>query len=251
MRAGDSNSEAQLHRGVFATTHWSVVLAAGEQNTPESAEALEQLCRTYWYPIYVYVRHRGYSPEDTQDLTQQFFQRFLEKGAFSAANPARGRFRTFLLTSLQHFLADDWKHAHRAKRGGWAIEVPVEAAEAEVQGVTELTDAMTPERLYEEHWAITLLDGVLERVHEDYRRAGKERLFERLRNFVWGPASCESYAGPAKDLGLAEGTLRVAVHHLRKQYREQLRAEVAHTVSEPGEVDEELRYLITVVGKAS
>jgi len=236
---------------LFATTHWSVVLAAGEQNTPQSAEALERLCSTYWYPLYAYVRRRGYSPEDAQDLTQQFFARLIEKRIVSFADPARGRFRTFLLKSLQHFLADDWKRAHRAKRGGGAFEVPLDAAVAEARFAAELTETMTPERAYEEHWAMTLLEQVLERMHADYTRAGKERLFEALQDFLWGPDPSVSYAVLAKDLGLTEGALRGAVHRLREHYRERLRAEVAHTVSAPSEVDEELHYLISVIGAAS
>jgi RNA polymerase sigma-70 factor (ECF subfamily) len=228
-----------------------VVLAAGEQNTPQSAEALERLCRTYWYPLYAYVRRRGYSHEDAQDLTQEFFARFLEKGSFSLADPARGRFRTFLLKSLQHFLADDWKREHRAKRGGGTFEIPLDSLEAESRYAAELTDTMTPERAYEERWAATLIEHVLEQMRQDCNRAGKERLFQALEDFLWGPAPSRSYAVLAKDLGLTEVALRAAVHRLREQYRERLRAEVAHTVSEPGEVNAELRYLISVIRTAS
>jgi len=232
---------------LFATTHWSVVLAAGDGDTPQSAAALEQLCRTYWYPLYVYVRRRGYGVEDAQDLTQQFFAGFLAKESFSLADPARGRFRTFLLKSLQHFLADDWKRAHRARRGGGAFQLPLDEATAETRYAAELTDTMTPERAYEQRWAMTLLEQVLARMREDYGRAGKTRLFEALQDFLWGPDASVSYGVLATELEMTEGALRVAVHRLREHYRERLRAEVAHTVSEPGEVDAELHYLISVI----
>lgn len=251
MRTEEPNSEPQAHRGVFATTHWSVVLAAGEKNAPQSAEALERLCSGYWYPLYTFVRRRGYSPEDAQDLTQQFFGRFLERSSFSLADPARGRFRTFLLVSLQHFLADEWKRAHRAKRGGGTFQVPLDGLLAEKRYAAEVTDVMTPERAYEEHWAMTLLEQVLEHMHQDYARAGKERLFEALQDFLWGADPPLSYAALAKDLGLTEVALRAAVHRLREDYRERLRAEVAHTVNEPGEVDAELHYLIGIIAAAS
>ncbi len=241
------NPGAGAEGGVFATTHWSVVLAAGEQDSPASAVALEQLCRTYWYPLYLYIRRRGYSPENTQDLTQEFLARFIEKRSFSRADPARGHFRSFLLKSLQHFLADEWKRAHRVKRGGGTVEVPLDGVTAEARYAAELTDTLTPERAYEERWALTLLEQVLERMRADYTRAGKQQLFEMLQDFLWGPDPAVSSAGLAKGLGLTEGALRAAVHRLRENYRERLRAEVAHTVSTPSEIEPELRYLISVM----
>jgi DNA-directed RNA polymerase specialized sigma24 family protein len=221
------------------------VLAAAGQNTAQSAGALETLCRTYWYPLYAYVRRRGYAPEDAQDLTQQFFGRFLEKGSFGQADPARGRFRTFLLKSLQHFLADDWKRAHRVKRGGGTFEVPLDGVAAETRLAGEPRETMTPERAYEEHWAMTLLEHVLERMREDYTRAGKGRLFAALEDFLWERHPPMRSAALAKDLGLTEAALYAAVHRLREHYRERLRAEVAHTVDQPDQVDDELRYLIS------
>ncbi len=247
MRTEEPDSEPQAHGGVFATTHWSVVLAAGEENTPQSAAALEQLCRAYWYPLYGYVRRRGYSPEDAQDLTQEFFGRFIERESFSLADPARGRFRTFLLKSLQNFLTDDWKRVHRAKRGGSAFVLPLDGGAAGGRQLDELTEKLTPERAYEERWALTLLEQVLARMREDYGRAGKAGLFEALQDLLWGAVASVTYAELAKQLAMTEGALRVAVHRLRADYRERLRAEVAHTVSDPGEVDAELRHLISVV----
>ncbi len=234
-------------QGLFRTTHWSLVLAAGQGGLGQAGEALEELCRTYWYPLYLYVRRRGYGPHDAQDLTQQFFARFLEKGSLNLADPARGRFRSFLLRSLQNSLADDWKRAHRAKRGGGAVELPLDGVAAEARYAAELTSPMTPERAYEQRWALTLLERVLGRMREDYARAGKARLFEALQDFLWGPEGSASYATLAQDLAMTEGALRVAVHRLREHYRERLRAEVANTVSDPTEVDAELRHLIQVI----
>jgi RNA polymerase sigma-70 factor (ECF subfamily) len=247
---GDGVEPSAKGSGLFTTTHWSVVLAAGQQDSPQASEALETLCRAYWYPLYLYVRRRGYGPEDAQDLTQDFFARFLEKGSFNLADPSRGRFRTFLLKSLQHFLADDWKRAHRAKRGGGTVELPLDGVVAEARYAAELTDTRSPERAYEQRWALTLLEQVLGRLREDYARVGKARLFEALQDFLWGPDGSVSYAALAQDLATTEGALRVAVHRLREHYRDRLRAEVAHTVSNPGEVDAELRYLIGVISGA-
>lgn len=244
----DGDEPAAREPGLFTTTHWSVVLAAGQADTAESIAALEELCRTYWYPLYVYVRRQGYGPHDAQDLTQHFFARFLEKGSIQRADPARGRFRSFLLRSLQNSLADDWRRAHRAKRGGGAVELSLDGVAAEARYTAELTTSMTPELAYEQRWALTLLERVLTRMREDYARIGKVRLFEALEDFLWGPDGSASYARLAQDLAMTEGALRVAVHRLREHYRERLRAEVAHTVSGPEEVDEELRHLIGVIG---
>jgi len=238
---------SSVGQGLFATTHWSVVLAAGQSADAQASAALEELCRTYWYPLYAYVRQRGHSPEDAQDLTQQFFARFLERGSFALADPARGRFRTFLLKSLQRFLTDEWKRGQRIKRGGGAFSLPLDTVTVEARYAAELTDTLTPERLYEERWALTLLEQVLNRMRKDYTGVGKAKLFESLQDLLWGADGSVSYDALAKDLAMAEGALRVAVHRLRADYRERLRAEVAHTVSDPGEVDAELRHLISVI----
>jgi RNA polymerase sigma factor (sigma-70 family) len=235
---------------LFATTHWSVVLSTADKDSPEAAAALEQLCRTYWFPLYAYVRRRGCCPEDAQDLTQQFFVRLIEKRILSFADPARGRFRTFLLKALEHFLTDDWRHARRTKRGGGAFEVPLDGGMAEARYAAELTDTMTPERVYEERWAMTLLERVLDRMREDYTRAGKQRLFESLQDFLWDPKPSVSCPVLASGLGLTPDAFYAAVHRLRAHYRERLRAEVAHTVGNPSEVDAELHYLIGVAGAA-
>ena len=230
--------------GLFTTTHWSVVLAARHEKSPQAAEALEKLCRTYWHPLYVYVRRRGYGPDDAQDLTQQFFALFLENERFGLADPDRGKFRSFLLKSVQNFLTDEWRRLHRAKRGGNAVRVPWNIEADEDAWAADLTDDLTPERAYERRWAMTLLEQVLSSLRTEYARAGKVRLFETLEDFLWGPDASISYPQIAAELSMTEGAVRVAVHRLREQYRERLRAEVAHTVDHPGGVDEELHYLI-------
>ncbi len=250
VRTEDSNSEPQAPGGVFATTHWSVVLAAGQQDTPQSAAALEQLCRTYWYPLYVYVRRRGYGPEDAEDLTQQFFAVLLQHEYFRLADPRRGRFRTFLLHALEHFLTNEWKRAQRIKRGGGATFLSLDAANGERRYALEPVTAATPERAYEHRWAITLLDQVLASLREEYTRGGKERLFGELASSLWGGDSSSgpgSYAVVGESLGMSQGAVRVAVHRLRKRYRELLKTEVAQTVATPEEVDEEVRCLIRAV----
>jgi RNA polymerase sigma-70 factor (ECF subfamily) len=224
-----------------------VVLAAGQQESPEAVAALENLCRTYWHPLYVYVRRRGYGPDDAQDLTQQFFALFLKNESFSLADPARGRFRTFLLKSVQHFLSDEWKREHRVKRGGDAVRISLDSRLAEERYRAELAEELTPERAYERRWAMTLLEQVLGVLREEYLQAGKGRLFDALQDFLWGLDASTSYGQIAESLGMSEGATRVAVHRLREHFREQLRAAVAHTVSHPAEVDEEIRYLIALM----
>jgi RNA polymerase sigma factor (sigma-70 family) len=249
VQAEESGSEPEARGGVFATTHWSVVLQAGDEQSPRAAGALEQLCRTYWYPLYLYVRRRGYRVEDAQDLTQQFFAHVLKKGSFGLANPARGKFRTFLLHSLQNFLANEWKKAHRIKRGGDITCFSLDATDAEHRYASEPAATMTPERAYEKRWAMTLLEQVLANLQQEYARAGSGRVFEELVDSLWGKDASISYAQIGERLSMTEGAIRGAMHRLRERYRERLRAEVAHTVADFCEVDGELRYLIAVVGQ--
>ncbi len=235
---------------LFATTHWSVVLATANRESPEAAAALERLSLTYWYPLYVYVRRRGYTPEDAQDLTQEFFALLLRKEYLQLADPRRGKFRTFLLHALEHFLINEWKRAQRAKRGGGATFLSLDAEQTERRYAREPTTTMTPERAYEKRWAITLLDQVLALLRKEYARAGKERLFDELAWLLWGKDSAsnsDSGAAIGQRLGMTEGAVRVALHRLRKRYSELLRAEVAQTVATPAEVDQELKYLLGVV----
>jgi RNA polymerase sigma factor (sigma-70 family) len=234
---------------LFATTHWSVVLATADRESPQAAAALENLCRTYWYPLYVYIRRRGHSPEDAQDLTQQFFARFLQKEYFRLANPARGRFRTFLLHALEHFLVNEWKRTHCLKRGGGGIPLPLEIEGGEERYANDLAQTLTPERAYEKRWAATLLDQVLASLKGEYAEAGNARVFKELAELLWGKDASVSYSQVGGRLSMAEGTARGAMHRLRQRFRERLRAAVAETVANPAEVDDELRYLISVVSQ--
>ena len=233
----------------FTTTHWSVVLAAGQNADAQAAEALHQLCRTYWYPLYAYVRKRGHIPEDAQDLTQEFFALFLRKEYFRLADRARGRFRTFLLHALEHFLINEWKRAQCAKRGGGTTPLSLDVAAAEQRYTNEPAVTLTPERAYEKQWAATLLEQVLSKLKQEYAEAGNRRVFAELADLLWGKDGSVSFAEIGARLDMTEGAARGAMHRLRTRYRERLRREVAQTVAEPGEVDEELRYLISVVSQ--
>jgi RNA polymerase sigma factor (sigma-70 family) len=247
MRAEASGSEAQAHGDVFATTHWSVVLAAGDASLPEAQAALERLCRTYWYPLYAHVRRRGYSPEDAQDLTQEFFARLLAKHWLSTADRNRGRFRTFLLGAFSHFLANEWHRAQCEKRGGRCEQISWDRALAENRYLAEPADELTPEKIYQKRWAVTLLEKVLSQLREEQVTAGKGGFFEAAKDFLWGEKNTRPQTEMAAELGLSEGALRVAVHRLRSRYRELLRAEVAQTVASPDQVDEELHELMAVL----
>ncbi len=227
----------------FSTTHWSAVLRAGREFSPEAHEALEQLCTAYWYPLYVHVRRLGWGPEDAQDLTQQFFARFLERKYFQLADPERGRFRSFLLTSLKHFLADEWEKLRTQKRGGGQRAISWDGIDPEEQYRHEPPETLFPDLIYEKRWAGILLDGVLNQLRAEYEKAGRVSDFDQLKNFVWGDGHAGTYAEVAARLKIEEGAVKVAVHRLRKRFRDQLRLEVLRTVSSPEEVDEELRHL--------
>jgi len=247
MPPSESNQDsASLPDLRFTTTHWSVVLLAGQADSPQANEALEKLCRTYWYPLYVYVRRQGNGPEDAQDLTQIFFSRLLEKNCFAKADRDRGKFRTFLLGSLKNFLVNEWKRAGRLKRGGGVEFLSFDANLAEDRYATEPANDANPDAAYEQRWAVTLIEHVLATLRREYRAADKARLYEELKGSIWGDKSTAPYAEIAGHLNLTEGTVKVAVHRLRRRFRELLRAEVAHTVARPEDVDDELRYLISV-----
>jgi RNA polymerase sigma-70 factor (ECF subfamily) len=222
------------------------VLAAGHSSVPAAQAALETLCRTYWYPLYAYARRQGYNSEDAQDLTQEFFARLLEKNSFVKADRERGKFRTFLLGSLKNFLVNEWRRASRLKRGGGLEFLSIDANVAEDRFAAEPANESNPDAAYEQHWAVTLIEQVLTTLRQEFHAADKARLFEELSGFIWGDKNAASYAEIAGPLNLTEGTVKVAVHRLRQRFRELLRAEVAHTVSRPEDIDDELRHLISV-----
>ena len=244
MAAPESAASAA---GLFPSTHWSVVLAAGQHSSTQSLTALETLCRAYWYPLYAFVRHRGHSPEDAQDLVQGFFTRLLEKHDLAAVEPGHGRFRSFLLTALRHFLANEWDRARAAKRGGGERLVPLDEILAENQYSREPVHELTAERLYERSWAWTVLEQVRARLREEFRAADQSARFEVLEKFLPGEESDLTCAEVGARLGLSEGTVKSEVHRLRQRYRAVLREEIAQTVATPLEVKEEIRHLIAVL----
>jgi DNA-directed RNA polymerase specialized sigma24 family protein len=236
------------HQAVFATTHWSVVLAAGRSDSPQARDSLEKLCQTYWYPLYAYVRRRGYAEADAKDLTQSFFAWLLQRHWLERADQQRGRFRSFLLTSLNGFLANEWDKAQTQKRGGGrTVSLPFDAADTRCRW--EPADHVTPEQSFEWRWALALLDQVMNRLCADYAGQGKAELFEELKPCLLGDRSAQPYATLASKLGMTEGSVKVAVHRLRQRYRQLLREEIANTVATPKEVDEEMRHLFAVLAR--
>ena len=227
----------------FLTTRWSVVLAANGEST-NAQVALAKLCQAYWYPLYAYVRRQGQSPHDAQDLTQEFFSRLLAKGWLGGVGRDRGRFRSWLLASMKHFLANEWDKGRTKKRGGGALLFSLDEVSAEGRLGHEPMD-MSAEKLYERRWACTLLDQVLERLRVEMADADKLALFEALQFCLTGGKS--AYAEVARQLQMSEGAVKVAVHRLRARYRALLRAEIAETVARPEEIDDELRALLAAL----
>jgi len=228
----------------FTTTHWSVVLHAHE-GAANRDTALESLCHTYWYPLYAFVRRRGYEPHDAQDLTQEFFARLIGKDYLAAVDRNKGKFRSFLLAALDHFLAKEWRKAHAQKRGGNCGFFSLDDDSAE-QRYAQLPHSVSPERLFEQQWAATLLNEVLSRLQKEFADAGKAALFEELKVFLTGDTG-ESYAELALRVKSTEAALKMAVSRMRRRYGELLREQIANTVSRPAEVDEELRALFAAL----
>lgn len=245
---GPGEKEVPSGGGDFHTTHWSMVLLAGQTKVPQADEALESLCRTYWNPLYAYVRRQGHSPHDAQDLTQDFFTRLLEKKYLALASRERGRFRSFLLKSLQHFLVNEWHRGQSQKRGGGREIFSLDDEAAERSYLQQpAADTLAPESLYDKLWAMTLLERAMERLGADFAAAGRRELFTRLKPLLLAEGNGESYRQAAGVLGLSEGAMKVAVHRIRQRFREAVRAEIAQTVATPAEVDEELRCLVAAM----
>jgi RNA polymerase sigma factor (sigma-70 family) len=232
---------------VFVTTRWTVVLAAREQASPRSGEALDVLCRAYWYPLYAYVRRLGHQPADAQDLTQEFFARLLEKQWLASADKEKGRFRTFLMVAFKRFLANEWDRAHRQKRGGHATHFSLDTGLAEARYDSEPAMDLPADRIFERRWALTLLERAMARLREESAREGKGAEFDRLKVCLTADKGGIAYAELARDLGTSEGAARVAVHRLRRRFREVFREEVAHTVAASEEVEEEMRHLLAAL----
>lgn len=234
---------------IFATTHWTVVLAAGQRHTPESDHALEELCRIYWFPLYAYVRRRGHTKEDAEDLVQAFFARFLAKNYLQGLNAERGRFRAFLLAALKHFLANEWDKSQRQKRGGGVAHLPLDWQTADTQFQLAASVDLNPEQAFDREWAVALLARVIERLRAQCAAQDLARMFEVLKPFLTVGKSAIPYPEAAAQLGFSENAVRSAVHRLRRRYRELLREEIAQTLSDPANVAEEMQALFSAFAR--
>jgi RNA polymerase sigma-70 factor (ECF subfamily) len=243
----DDRSVPRPAAGVFATTHWSVVLAAGDTKTPQASEALENLCYTYWYPLYAYVRRKGYTAEDAQDLTQEFFARLLARNYLSVADRTKGKFRSFLLGSLEHFLAREWTKAHAQKRGGGRAHFSLDELDAENRYLVEPSHEVTAKRIYDWRWAITGLDRAMAQLREECMADNKAEILGKVEGLLSGEKGESTYAQMAAELNLGEGAFKMAVLRLRRRYGELIRAEIAQTVTTPEEAEEELQFLFSVL----
>jgi RNA polymerase sigma factor (sigma-70 family) len=233
--------------GRFPSTRWSLVVAAAHQGTPDGSEALASICSAYWYPLYAFVRRSGRDPASSEDLTQAYFTRLLEKQWLRQFQPERGRLRTFLLVSLKHFINNEWAHDHAQKRGGLSTPVPLDRDSAEEHYRREPADPLTPERIFERRWALTVVDHAMARLRQHCLASGKGEQFERLQSVLTGDAGPDSYRLLSEELGMSEGAVRVAIHRLRRRFASLVREEIAQTVSNPSEVEGELRYLTAVL----
>lgn len=240
----DTNFAAGI---LFATTHWSSVLAAGHPEAPEARAALERLCRTYWFPIYAFIRRHGHNLADAQDLTQEFFLQLLKRGDLASADPKRGRFRWFLLTAVKHFLANEWRKVQTQKRGGGQTFVPFDGASAEQRYQLEDVRELPPDRLYERSWALTMLYHARDQLRAEYGFNGKADKFELLEQFLPGEESEATYAEAGRRLGLTESAVKSEVFRLKRRYRNLLRQAVAQTVAQSEDVDDEIRYLAALL----
>jgi RNA polymerase sigma-70 factor (ECF subfamily) len=243
MTTEPSRPPAHPPGDIFATTHWTVVLAAGRQHSPQAARALEELCRTYWFPLYAYVRRRGHTREDAEDLTQAFFTRLLQKNSFASLDAGKGKFRAFLLASVKHFLANARDKAHTRKRGGGSIPLSLDWQTADTQFQVAATGEPAPDQAFDREWAVALLARVIERLQNECAADGKAKLFEQLKLFLTAANDEPAQREVAQALDMEAGAVRVAVHRLRKRYRQLLRDEIAHTLTDQAMVDDEMRAL--------
>lgn len=234
---------------LFLTTRWSIILSACDKESPASDEALATLCRIYWYPLYAYVRRRGHSPHDAQDLTQSFFERLLEKDYLRSVAPENGRFRAFLVVAMKHFLANERDKARTLKRGGGVTHLALDSGPAESRYGEEPAERLPADQIFERRWALTLLDRAMARLRSDYEQSGRIEEFHCLKTFLTAARGEVSYREISARLGLNEGAARVALHRLRKRFRQLFRDEIAETVSDPTEIDDEMRHIVSVLGR--
>ena len=250
MPTSESQSHAQtLAPPLFATTHWSVVLAAKQEGSPNQAQALEALCRAYWYPLYAFVRSSGHSPQDAQDLTQEFFAQLLAKDYLRVVEPEKGRFRTFLKMALKRFLAKDWERLRAHKRGGGQTHLSFDTTGGEAHFQEEPVASLGPECIYDRQWALTLLAETVRLLEHDYDAGGRLSEFHRLKPHLTADRGRIPYAEIAAGLQVSEGAARVAMHRLRKRFRIAFREAIAETVAVPAELDQEVRYILTVLSR--
>lgn len=237
------NQQQRPTQARFATTHWSVVLAAGDQASSHSPEALQILCETYWFPLYAFVRKQGIQPAEALDLTQGFFARLLEKQWLAAVDPARGRFRSFLMASIKHFISNEWARARAKKRGGGRYRISLDGERAETRYRLEPVDDRSPEQVFERQWALTVLEQVAIELRRDYATRGKSSQFDALKSHLNLGSKQQSYAQLAERLNTSEGAARVMVHRLKEQYRSIMRRQIAQTVASAEEIESEIRHL--------
>lgn len=242
-----SAADANHHPVGFQTTRWSLVAAARQRDAPGASEALSVLCAAYWYPLYAFVRRQGHTPDEAQDLTQEFFARLLDTDFLVGLDPTKGRFRAYMLAACRHFLANEYDKARAQKRGGGREHLTLDFPAAEQRYLLEPTHELTAEKLFDRRWALTLLDQVLGRLRNEFARTNKLTVFDRLKSFLTGEGEPTRYSQVGADLGLSEGAVKVAVHRLRKRYRELLLEEIGRTVADTSEIDEEIRQLFAAL----
>lgn len=244
----DSGDSRSAYSGEFVTTHWSVVARAGQADAMAREPALDELCRNYWYPIYAYIRRLGRSPHDAEDLTQGFFAKLLDKNFVAAAEREKGKFRTFLLTAVKRFLANEWDREHAQKRGGFQPLLSIDQELAEARLHSEPGSQLSPDLLFDQRWASTLLERVMDRLQEEYTSTGRGTLFTELRSRIVPDRLSSSYAQAAAQLAISEAAFKMAVQRFRARYRQLLRQEIGQTVSDPEEVEAEIRHLFATFG---
>jgi len=236
-----------VEQGHFATTHWSIVLKAADPAAPGSAEALQTLCATYWYPLYAFVRRQGHSADEAEDLTQAFFARVLEKHYLADVGPEKGKFRSFLLVCIKRFLANEWDRKTAQKRGGGKKLISIDLGDAEERYRLEPSHEVTAEKIFERRWALLVLERALAKLADEMKSLGKSRLFDALKVYLAAEATAPPHAQTAKALGMSEGAVKVAVHRLRERYRAILRQEIAGTLDDPARVEEEIACLFAAL----
>ena len=249
MSPDRQNTDALDKSEWFTATHWSVVLTAGQTSAPGAAEALERLCCTYWYPLYAYVRRKGHSPHDAQDLTQEFFARLLARNYLETVGREKGKFRSFLLAALNHFLSDERDRALAVKRGGGKVFLSLDEQDAETRYQADVASPLSPDQIYDKRWATTLLEQAFAKLRQESVAAEKEERFDRLKIVLEDGTEPGDYAALGVELGMAANTVAAAVHRLRQRYRELVRAEIANTVASPDEINEEMRRLFAALAQ--